>query len=350
MELIDAPEVAGGPTRPVQGPLLSVRDLRTYFVGEEGVVKAVDGVSFDLDRGERLAIVGESGSGKSVTALSVIGLVDPPAGHVLAGEVLFGGRDLLALDERQLRAVRGGRIGYVFQDPMTALDPSFTVGSQLVETIRLHEHMSRRAAREKALQLLRDVHIAHPERRLDAYPHQLSGGMRQRVVIALALAGDPALLIADEPTTALDVTTQAQVLDLIFDLADERGMAVLLITHDLGVVAGTCDRVLVMYAGRIIETGRTADVLRAPRHPYTAALLGSLVRIGEQRRARLSPVPGSPPSLVHLPTGCAFHPRCGFCEDRCSGAAPSWHGAPDDGAACHRADELAVLTNNAADR
>ena len=337
----DRSALAGG----VGEPLLSVRDLRTYFVSDEGVVKAVDGVSFDLDRGERLAIVGESGSGKSVTALSILGLVDPPAGHVVGGQVVFEGRDLLGLDERHLRAVRGRRVGYVFQDPMTALDPSFTVGSQLVETIRLHTRLSRVEARESALQLLNDVHIAQPERRFGAYPHQLSGGMRQRVVIALALACDPVLLIADEPTTALDVTTQAQVLDLVFGLADQRGTAVLLITHDFGVVAGTCDRVLVMYAGRVVEAGRTEEVLRAPRHPYTAALLGSLVRIGEERRARLTPVPGAPPSLVHVPGGCPFHPRCGFCTDRCSTEAPVWLGAPGDGVACHRAEEVDLVTH-----
>lgn len=329
------------------GPLLSVRDLRTYFVGEEGVVKAVDGVSFDVAPGERLAIVGESGSGKSVTAQSVLGLIDPPAGHVVGGQVIFEGQDLLTLDEQELRRIRGRRIGYVFQDPMTALDPAFTVGSQLVETIRLHEPVSRRDARSRAADLLRAVQIAQPEQRLGAYPHELSGGMRQRVVIALALACDPALLIADEPTTALDVTTQAQVLELVFGLAEERGTAVLLITHDLGVVAGTCDRIQVMYAGRVVEKGLTAEVLRCPRHPYTAALLRSLVRIGEQRRPRLEPVPGSPPSLVNVPTGCSFHPRCGFCDSRCSSEVPTWHGDSSRGASCHRGDELDLTVTEA---
>ena len=347
MDRVDEMRRAGPRPRPGGSPLLSVRDLRTYFISDEGVVKAVDGVDFDVDRGERLAIVGESGSGKSVTALSVLGLVDPPAGHVVGGEVIFDGRDLLGLDERELRSIRGKRIGYVFQDPMTALDPCFTVGSQLVETIRLHDPVDRREARGRALQLLRDVGIAHPERRLDAYPHQLSGGMRQRVVIALALACGPDLLIADEPTTALDVTTQAQVLELVFSLAEQRGTAVLLITHDLGVVAGTCDRVLVMYAGRVVETGPTQEVLSAPRHPYTAALLRSIVRIGEQRRPRLTPVPGAPPSLVLVPSGCPFHPRCGHCEDQCTRDTPEWHGAPDRGAACHLAPVVEVAAGGA---
>lgn len=321
-------------------PLLSVRDLRTYFVTAEGVVKAVDGVSFDLDRGERMAIVGESGSGKSATALSILRLVDPPAGHVVGGQVLFEGADLLSLPEDELRLVRGRRIGYVFQDPMTALDPVFTIGSQLIETIRMHTDLSRRGARERAVELLRDVQIAQPERRMGSYPHQLSGGMRQRVVIALALACSPSLLIADEPTTALDVTTQAQILDLVFDLARERGTAVLLITHDLGVVAGTCERVQVMYAGRVVEKGRTAEVFTSPRHPYTAALLRSVVRLGTRRSDRLTPVPGAPPSLLAVPSGCSFHPRCTFCDSRCSSEPPVWHGGAGDGASCHRAGEL----------
>ena len=325
---------------PASGPLLSVRDLRTYFVSGSDIVKAVDGVSFDLRAGERMAIVGESGSGKSVTALSILGLVDPPAGHVVGGEVVFEGRDLLTLPEPELRAVRGRRIGYVFQDPMTALDPAFTIGSQLVETIRLHTDASRGEARQRAIQLLADVQIPRPEQRLTSYPHQLSGGMRQRVVIALALACSPTLLIADEPTTALDVTTQAQILELIFGLATERGTAVLLITHDLGVVAGTCERVQVMYAGRVVEQGSADQIFTAPRHPYTRALLRSTVRLDEARPARLTPVPGAPPSLVRVPSGCAFHPRCGFCVGDCRSEVPAWHGVPGDGAACHLTEEL----------
>jgi len=330
---------AASQSSPAQ-PLLSVRDLRTYFVSGQDVVKAVDGVSFDLRAGERMAIVGESGSGKSVTALSILGLVDPPAGHVVGGEVVFEGRDLLSLSEAELRTVRGRRIGYVFQDPMTALDPAFTIGSQLVETIRLHSRISRAEARARAIELLEDVQIGHAEQRLTSYPHQLSGGMRQRVVIALALASSPALLIADEPTTALDVTTQAQILELIFGLATERGTAVLLITHDLGVVAGTCDRVQVMYAGRVVEQGTAAQIFAAPRHPYTWALLRSTVRLDEERPDRLTPVPGAPPSLVDVPPGCPFHPRCAFCVGECRAEVPDWHGVPGDGAACHLAAQL----------
>ncbi len=320
--------------------LLSVRDLRTYFVSGRDVVRAVDGVSFDVYPGQRLAIVGESGSGKSVTALSILRLVDPPAGHIVGGSVVFDGRDLLALSETEMRSVRGRRIGYVFQDSMTALDPVFTVGSQLTETVRLHEGVSRAQAKQRATALLRDVQIANPEERLRSYPHQLSGGMRQRVVIALALAGSPDLLIADEPTTALDVTTQAQILELIFGLARARGMAVLLITHDLGVVAGTCDTVQVMYAGRVVEQGRTDRVLAAPQHPYTAALLRSTIRLDRSRADRVTPVPGTPPSLAVVPQGCAFHPRCGFCSDECRHDPPAWHGVLGEGTACHHAGEL----------
>lgn len=321
-------------------PLLSVRDLRTYFVSGSDVVTAVDGVSFDLRCGERLALVGESGSGKSVTALSILRLVDPPAGQIVGGQVMFEGRDLLRLTEEQLRGVRGRRIGYIFQDPMTALDPVFTIGSQLIETIRLHADVSRREARDRAVQLLQDVQIAHPERRLSAYPHQLSGGMRQRVVIALALAGSPVLLIADEPTTALDVTTQAQILELIFGLAEDRGTAVLLITHDLGVVAGTCERVQVMYAGRIVERGRVDDIFTSPRHPYTWALLRSTAGLGEQTGTRLTPIPGAPPSLTAVPQGCPFQPRCSFCTDSCQHEVPQWHGSAQEGASCHHVGEL----------
>jgi len=328
------------------GALLSVRDLRTYFVSGTDVVKAVDGVSFDLHPGQRLAIVGESGSGKSATALSILRLVDPPAGHIVGGSVLFDGRDLLALTEAEMRSVRGRRIGYVFQDPMTALDPVFTIGSQLTETVQLHEGVTRAQAKERALDLLRDVQIADPEERLRAYPHQLSGGMRQRVVIALALACAPDLLIADEPTTALDVTTQAQILELIFGLARAKGTAVLLITHDLGVVARTCDTVQVMYGGRVVEQGRTERVLAAPQHPYTAALLRSTVRLDQERADRVTPVPGAPPSLALIPEGCPFHPRCEYCSTECRHDAPAWHGVLGEGTACHRAGELDLTTGD----
>lgn len=322
-------------------PLLDVRGLCSVFVSGEGVVRAVSDVSFVLQAGERMGLVGESGSGKSVTALSIMRLIDPPAGRIVGGEVIYAGRDLMTLSEREMERVRGGEIAMIFQDPMTSLNPVFTVGDQLVETIRLHRRLSTRDAREVALQALRDVQIAVPDRRMDDYPHQLSGGMRQRVVIAMAIACQPRILIADEPTTALDVTTQAQILDLMFGLSDERGVAVILITHDLGVVAGFCDTVLEMYAGRVVERGTAREIFHGPLHPYTAGLLASICRLDRPRGARLASISGAPPSLVSLPPGCAFHPRCGFANERCRVETPALRrieGA--QAAACHYAGEL----------
>jgi len=301
----------------------------------------VDGVSFAVGEGERLGIVGESGSGKSAMAASILRLIEPPGGEVLCGEILYRGRDLLGLSEDEMRHVRGSEIAMIFQDPMTALNPVFTIGDQLIETIRLHRRVSRREARELAIQALADVQIPNPARRLDAYPHQFSGGMRQRVVIAIALSCEPSLLIADEPTTALDVTTQAQIIDLIGRLADDRGTAVILITHDLGVVAGFCNTVHVMYAGRIIESGPAQAIFHGTQHPYTAGLLGSLARLDAAHQERLRPVRGMPPSLIDLPSGCAFHPRCDQAAERCRvespGLVPLGNG---HFSACHFAGQL----------
>ena len=322
-------------------PLLDVIDLRACFWTEDGLVRAVDGVSFRVHEGERLGIVGESGSGKSAMASAILGLLTPPAAEILCGEVRLHGRDLLKLSEQELREVRGGEIAMIFQDPITALDPVFTIGDQLVETILLHRRVGRREARDLAIEALEGVQIPDAVRRLDAYPHQLSGGMRQRVVIAIALSCEPSLLIADEPTTALDVTTQAQILDLMGRLADERGMAVILITHDLGVVAGFADTVHVMYAGRIIECGPVDDIFRGTQHPYTSGLLGSVNRLDAAREDRLLPVRGMPPSLIQRPTGCAFHPRCDHAVARCRTDSPELAAARGDHlVACHLASQL----------
>jgi len=322
-------------------PLLEITDLRTGFWTEEGLVRAVDGVTLTISDGERLGIVGESGSGKSALASSILRLIGPPGGEILCGEIQYRGRDLLGLSEDEMRSIRGSEIAMVFQDPITALDPVFTIGDQLTETIRLHRRVGRREARDVAIQALADVQIQNPERRLEAYPHQLSGGMRQRVVIAIALSCQPSLLIADEPTTALYVTTQAQIIDLIGRLADDRGMAVILITHDLGVVAGFCETVHVMYAGRIIESGPAGAIYHRTQHPYSAGLLGSLARLDAARQARLSPVRGVPPSLIDRPTGCAFHPRCSYAVARCHDESPELvaHGG-DQLVACHLAGQL----------
>jgi oligopeptide/dipeptide ABC transporter ATP-binding protein len=301
-------------------PLLEIRDLRTSFATPDGEVRAVDGVSFALEAGETLGLVGESGCGKSATALSILRLVPAP-GRIGGGAILFAGRDLLQLDERALRALRGRDIGMVFQEPLSALNPVVAVGEQIAETVRLHQRLSRRAARARAVEMLRLVELPDPEQRATAFPHQLSGGMRQRVMLAMALACHPRLLIADEPTTALDVTIQAQMLDLLVRLRQQLGMAVLLITHDLGVVAERVERVVVMYAGRIVEQGSVADVLHAPLHPYTRGLLASVPRLGARQR-RLDAIPGMVPDLAHLPTGCRFRDRCADAVAICAAADP----------------------------
>ncbi len=322
--------------------LLDVHDLRTYFSTEEGVVRAVDGVSFSMERGERRGVVGESGSGKSVTAMSVMRLIEPPAGEIVTGRIDFNGANLLEMSEDDMQHVRGGQIAMIFQDPMTALNPVYTIGDQLIETILLHQDVSRSEAREIAIQGLVDVQIPYAQNRLEDYPHQFSGGMRQRVMIAMGLSCNPQLLIADEPTTALDVTTQAQILDLMFNLADERGTAVMLITHDLGVVAGFCETVQVMYAGTIVERGKADDLYYDPQHPYTWGLLASMTRLDEEQQHRLHSVRGAPPSLINLPVGCRFRPRCDFAVDLCREALPVLRSSGGEGqeAACHRAVEL----------
>ncbi|MEI7969406.1 MAG: ABC transporter ATP-binding protein [Betaproteobacteria bacterium] len=302
-------------------PLLEVRNLQTHFIGRGTVAKAVDGVSFGIDAGETLALVGESGCGKSVTAFSILRLVADPPGRIVGGEILFEGRDLRTLTDAQMRAVRGDRIAMIFQEPMTSLNPVFTVGDQIAESIVLHRRVSRRAAAGRALELLDLVGIPEPRRRLDEYPHRLSGGMRQRVMIAMALACEPALLIADEPTTALDVTIQAQILDLLDTLKARTGMAVLLITHDLGVVAQHAQRVAVMYAGRVVEQGSTAELFARPLHPYTRGLLASIPR-ADSAAERLAEIPGLVPSLTDMPPGCAFAPRCARALARCRAEVP----------------------------
>jgi peptide/nickel transport system ATP-binding protein len=306
--------------------LLEVRDLVTEFRTEQGSVRAVDGVSFEIAARTTLGIVGESGCGKSVTALSIMGLVASP-GQIAAGTITYAGKDLLALGPKEMRAIRGNRIAMIFQEPMTSLNPVFTVGDQVGEAVRLHQRASRREAREVAIEMFRRVGIPSPEDRISAYPHQLSGGMRQRVMIAMALACKPELLIADEPTTALDVTIQAQILDLLRSLQRDLGMSILLITHDLGVVAETCDEVLVMYAGRIVERARTEALFAGPRHHYTAGLLRSVPSYEEGTavgtRRRLSEIKGMVPPLYELPPGCKFVDRCPAAEPRCRAEEPA---------------------------
>ncbi|AUX22649.1 peptide ABC transporter ATP-binding protein [Sorangium cellulosum] len=308
--------------------LLEVKNLKTHFFTEEGVVRAVDDVSFGVDRGEVLGIVGESGSGKSVTSLSLLRLIPDPPGRIVGGEILLESErgtpeDLLGASEARMERVRGDRIAMIFQDPMTSLNPYLRVSEQLIEVLALHRGMGRAEARRRSVEILQAVGIPAAASRIDDYPHQLSGGMRQRVMIAMALLCDPDLLIADEPTTALDVTIQAQILDLIRERKEALGAAVLLITHDLGVVANMADRVAVMYAGRIVEEGPVRDIFRAPRHPYTIGLSRSIPRLDDARGAELVPIPGMPPSLARLPPGCAFHPRCAHAVARCREEPPA---------------------------
>jgi oligopeptide/dipeptide ABC transporter ATP-binding protein len=306
--------------------LLEVRDLKTTFQTAAGLVRAVDGVSWDIDEGETVALVGESGCGKSVTALSIMRLVAPPAGRVESGQILYRGQDLLKLTEEQMRKVRGREITMVFQEPMTSLNPVLTIGRQLTEGLEIHMNMKPPEARARAVELLGMVGIPDPQRRLDQYPHQFSGGMRQRMMIAMALACNPSLILADEPTTALDVTIQAQILELMRDLSKRLKVAMLIITHNLGVVARYADRVNVMYAGRIIERASAAEVYAHPRHPYTLGLLKSVPRLDEPIRERLVPIEGQPPDLTRLPPGCSFTPRCAYKVAHCETAPPPLEG------------------------
>jgi peptide/nickel transport system ATP-binding protein len=306
----------------VAAPLMSVRDLRVSFPSEDGLVPAVRGVSFDVLPGQCFGIVGESGSGKSVTSLALMGLLPPGPGSSVEGEVNFGGRDLRRLRPEQMRKLCGSEIAMVFQEPMTSLNPAFTVGDQIAEVVVTHEHVSARAARARALELLKEVRIAAPERRLDEYPHRLSGGMRQRVMIAIALACRPKMLIADEPTTALDVTVQAQIMELLRVLQGEYGMSIILISHNLGVMSEIADEIAVMYAGRIVEQARSAQLFENPEHPYTIGLLGAIPMPG---RKRLASIRGRVPDLHALPFGCTFAPRCPFVEEACRQIEPTLH-------------------------
>jgi peptide/nickel transport system ATP-binding protein len=326
--------------------LLGVEDLQTFFYTRDGILKAVDGVSFTLRAGETLAIVGESGCGKSMTALSVMRLVPDPPGRIVGGAVRLSGIDLLGLDEAAMRDVRGKEISMIFQEPMTSLNPVMTIGRQITEVLLLHERLGRTAAREKAIEMLRLVRIPEPAQRAREYPHQLSGGMRQRAMIAMALACNPKVLIADEPTTALDVTIQAQILEIILELQRKLGTAVILITHDLGVVAETAQRVIVMYAGRKVEEASVDALFAAPLHPYTRGLMASIPRLGairgETGGARLQEIPGMVPPLTSLPPGCAFAPRCAFAQELCRALVPPYEEKrPGHWAACWRSAELA---------
>jgi len=320
--------------------LLEVKDLKTHFQTDDGIVKAVDGVSFSVDKGKTLGIVGESGSGKSVTCLTIMGLNDRKK-TLTSGEALFNGENLLTSGSKRLREIRGNDIAMIFQDPMTSLNPVHSIGTQLIEAVQLHRDVSKKGARNRALELLKAVGIPRAERRIDDYPHQFSGGMRQRVMIAMALVNDPDLLIADEPTTALDVTTQAQIMSLINKLQEDFGSAIIVITHDLGVVAEAADDVLVMYAARVAEQAPVNKLFKRPHHPYTWGLLGSLPRLDADLE-RLVQIPGQPPSLLRPPSGCRFHPRCPYVMDKCKTVEPPLVPISDDQdhlQACHLDEE-----------
>ncbi|MDP3012945.1 MAG: ABC transporter ATP-binding protein [Candidatus Subteraquimicrobiales bacterium] len=318
--------------------LLKIDNLKTYFYTEDGIVKAVDGVSFSINRGETLAIVGESGSGKSMTALSVLRLIPSPPGKIIAGKVIFEGKNLLELPEEKLREIRGNRIAMIFQDPLTSLNPVFTVGDQIMEAILTHQKISREEARKKTIDLLKIVGIPQAEERIKDYPHQFSGGMRQRTMIAMALSCEPDILIADEPTTALDVTIQAQILELIKNLQEKFNSATILITHDLGIVAGLADKILVMYAGKPVESGSIERIYYHSRHPYTWGLMRSVSRLDKDRKEKLPSIKGFPPSLIHPPSGCSFHPRCDFAIEICREKVPMLTVIePGHLSACHRA-------------
>jgi peptide/nickel transport system ATP-binding protein len=340
MTTLTKPEATPSPQ--AAGPFLSIRDLHVHFSTEDGIVKAVDGLSFDLERGKTLGIVGESGSGKSVTNLAVLGLHNP-RNTAITGEINLDGQELVGASERTLEKLRGNKMSMIFQDSLTALSPYYTVGRQIMEPFRKHTGASKKDARDRAIEMLRKVGIPQPETRVDEYPHQFSGGMRQRAMIALALVCDPELLIADEPTTALDVTVQAQILDLLKDLQQETGTSIIFITHDLGVVANICDDVLVMYAGRPVERGTVRDILKTPQHPYAWGLLSSIPRLSSDVDKPLNPIPGSPPSLLNPPSGCPFHTRCEFAAEvggtRCTDERPLLVLENGRGSACHLSPE-----------
>ena len=315
--------------------LLAVKDLRTHFTTREGVVKAVDGISYDIQEGETVGLVGESGCGKSVSALSLLRLVQDPPGRIVGGSVEFEGQDLLSLSVDEMRQVRGNRIAMVFQEPMSSLNPVLTIERQLTEALEIHLQLGKREATSRAAELLHTVGIPDARERLKSYPHQFSGGMRQRVMIAMALSCNPRLLIADEPTTALDVTIQAQILEMLQRLSAEMGTAVLIITHNLGVIARYASRVNVMYAGKIVESGTAVDLFQNPQHPYTKGLLQSVPQLKQDRGVKLSTIEGTPPDLAALPTGCAFHPRCAYAIDRCRAETPALEErSPGHAAAC----------------
>jgi len=308
-----APQVGDPAVRPGIEGFLQVKDLRVHFPTDDGVVKSVDGLSFNLERGETLGIVGESGSGKSVTSLSIMGLHAPGTARI-SGQVVLKGDKLIGASPEHVRRLRGKNMAMIFQDPLSAMHPFYTVGHQIIEAYRVHNNVSKKVARKHAVDMLERVGIPQPDQRVDEYPHQFSGGMRQRAMIAMALSCDPELLIADEPTTALDVTVQAQILDLIRDLQQEFNSAVIIITHDLGVVAELADDILVMYAGRAVEYATAHEIFTAPQHPYTWGLLGSMPRLDRERTERLKPIQGTPPSLINVPSGCPFHPRCTYAQ------------------------------------
>ncbi len=320
-------------------PVLSVRNLHVEFASRRGVLRAIDGVSFEIARGEVLGVVGESGAGKSVTGLAAIGLIDPP-GRISGGEILLSGSRIDNLAAEAMRKIRGKRIGMIFQDPLTSLDPLYRIGDQLVETIRTHLSLNAAAARRRAIELLAEVGIPAPDKRFEAYPHEFSGGMRQRVVIALAIAAEPELIIADEPTTALDVSVQAQIIALLRRLGRDHGTAVMLVTHDMGVIAETSDRVAVMYSGRIAEIGPVRDVVQNPLHPYAKGLMGAIPTLSGDASKRLVQIEGSMPRLSAIPAGCAFHPRCGFAFERCRVERPEPIAVGQQSVACHLYDRL----------
>ena len=328
----------------MEGHLLSIEGLKTYFHLENGIAKAVDDVSFALGSGETLGLVGESGCGKSVTALSIMRLVPSPPGEIEEGRIVYRGRDLLDISEDEMRRVRGNDIAMIFQEPMTSLNPVFTIGSQIGEAVMLHQNVGKREAHNRTVEMLRLVGIPDPEQRTGEYPHQLSGGMRQRVMIAMALSCNPDLLIADEPTTALDVTIQAQIMELLVKLQEELGMSILLITHDLGVVAESTERMAVMYAGRIVEEGTTPDVYETPAHPYTHGLIRSVPRI-DGKRDRLAVITGTVPDPANLPGGCPFNPRCPLSDDRCRAELPGFETIQDNHRTrCFKSDRVGELS------